>query len=85
MAERSEAGGRAAAEGPSLLRLQKPSAALPNLSLHHHHRRGEANVYLGHSQAAPRTPLESPNLAFTMGVATLSEKTNLGSRKGTSR
>ena len=83
MAERSEAGGRASAEGPSLRRLQKPSAALPNLSSHH--RRGEANVYLGHSQAAPRTPLESPNLAFTMGVATLSEKTNLGSRKGTSR
>ena len=39
----------------------------------------------GHSQAAPRTPLESPYLAFTMGVVTLSEKTYLGKRSGTSR
>jgi hypothetical protein len=30
MAERSEAGGRASAEGPSLPRPQKPSAALSN-------------------------------------------------------
>ena len=32
MAERSEAGGRAAAEGPTPPRLQKPSAALPQFS-----------------------------------------------------
>jgi hypothetical protein len=32
MAERSEAGGRAAAEGPSLLRPQKPSASLSTIA-----------------------------------------------------
>ena len=46
-----------------------------------------STIYLagGHSHAAPRTPLESPYLAFKIGVVTLSEKTYLCRSKGTSR
>jgi predicted Zn-dependent protease len=37
----------------------------------------------GHSQAAPRTPLESPCIGGTSRVATVSEKTNWFSQRGT--
>lgn len=41
--------------------------------------------HVGHSQAAPRTPLESPCLGGTSWVSTWSEKTYLPHSPGTSR
>ena len=41
-------------------------------------------THAGHSQAAPRTPLESPWRFFTTGVVQLSENTYAPRSRGTS-